>query len=174
MSESQQSTRSAYIKLSLFVFLFTFTWSAGFGMYAIWLGDKAGLSAIDIGTVFAVNGVFAVLIKPVYGYIMDKTGMKKHLLYFVCLISALMAPFYLWCYLPLLQSHFLTGMMVGALFLVLAGMPGLQQKNHTWIGSVACITWNLAASGCGQRWDGLLPRRFPVMFITFPQSLTSP
>lgn len=46
-------------------------------MYAIWLGDKAGLSAIDIGTVFAVNGVFAVLIKPVYGYIMDKTGMKS-------------------------------------------------------------------------------------------------
>lgn len=128
MSESQQSTRSAYIKLSLFVFLFTFTWSAGFGMYAIWLGDKAGLSAIDIGTVFAVNGVFAVLIKPVYGYIMDKTGMKKHLLYFVCLISALMAPFYLWCYLPLLQSHFLTGMMVGALFFSLGWYAGVAAE----------------------------------------------
>jgi OHS family lactose permease-like MFS transporter len=36
---------------------------------------------------FAVNGVFAVVIKPVYGYIMDKIGMKKHLLYFVCIVS---------------------------------------------------------------------------------------
>ncbi|SQB20996.1 lactose permease [Citrobacter koseri] len=57
-----------------------------------------------------VNGVFAVIIKPVYGYIMDKMGMKKHLLYFVCIVSALMAPFYIWCYLPLLQTHFVSGM----------------------------------------------------------------
>ncbi|MDK1225992.1 oligosaccharide MFS transporter [Cronobacter turicensis] len=128
MSEVLQSTRSAYIKLSLFVFLFTFTWSAGFGMYAIWLGDKAGLSAIDIGTVFAVNGVFAVLVKPVYGFIMDKTGMKKHLLYFVCLISALMAPFYLWCYLPLLQSHFLVGMIIGALFFSFGWYAGVAAE----------------------------------------------
>ncbi len=92
MTTTIQSTRSAYIKLSLFVFLFTFTWAASFGLYAIWLGDKAGLDAVDIGTVFAVNGVFAVVIKPVYGYIMDKIGMKKHLLYFVCIVSALMAP----------------------------------------------------------------------------------
>ena len=93
MTNPVQSTRSAYIKLSLFVFLFTFTWAASFGLYAIWLGDKAGLNGVEIGTVFAVNGIFAVIIKPVYGYIMDKIGMKKHLLYCVCIISALMAPF---------------------------------------------------------------------------------
>ncbi|MFP2241006.1 oligosaccharide MFS transporter [Pseudescherichia vulneris] len=128
MSVIIQSTRSAYIKLSLFVFLFTFTWSAGFGMYAIWLGDKAGLTAVDIGTVFAVNGVFAVIIKPVYGYIMDKIGMKKHLLYFVCVVSALMAPFYLYCYLPLLQNHFITGMIVGALFFSFGWYAGVAAE----------------------------------------------
>lgn len=58
-------------------FLFTFTWAASFGLYAIWLGDKAGLDGIEIGTVFAVNGVFAVIFKPIYGYIMDKMGMKN-------------------------------------------------------------------------------------------------
>ncbi|HID4134315.1 TPA: oligosaccharide MFS transporter [Pluralibacter gergoviae] len=123
-----QSTRSAYIKLSLFVFLFTFTWAASFGLYAIWLGDKAGLNGVEIGTVFAVNGVFAVLIKPVYGYIMDKIGMNKHLLYFVCLVSALMAPFYIWVYLPLLEAHFVTGMIVGALFFSLGWYAGVAAE----------------------------------------------
>ena len=128
MTTMIQSTRSAYIKLSLFVFLFTFTWAASFGLYAIWLGDKAGLDAVDIGTVFAVNGVFAVVIKPVYGYIMDKIGMKKHLLYFVCIVSALMAPFYIWIYLPLLQSHFISGMIVGALFFSLGWYAGVAAE----------------------------------------------
>ena len=128
MTTPIQSTRSAYIKLSLFVFLFTFTWAASFGLYAIWLGDKAGLDAVDIGTVFAVNGVFAVVIKPVYGYIMDKIGMKKHLLYFVCIVSALIAPFYIWIYLPLLQSHFISGMIVGALFFSLGWYAGVAAE----------------------------------------------
>lgn len=128
MTTTIQSTRSAYIKLSLFVFLFTFTWAASFGLYAIWLGDKAGLNAVEIGTVFAVNGVFAVVIKPVYGYIMDKIGMKKHLLYFVCIVSALMAPFYIWVYLPLLQTHFISGMIVGALFFSLGWYAGVAAE----------------------------------------------
>lgn len=128
MTTTIQSTRSAYIKLSLFVFLFTFTWAASFGLYAIWLGDKAGLNAVEIGTVFAVNGVFAVVIKPVYGYIMDKIGMKKQLLYFVCIVSALMAPFYIWVYLPLLQTHFISGMIVGALFFSLGWYAGVAAE----------------------------------------------
>lgn len=45
MMNPVQSTRSAYIKLSLFVFLFTFTWAASFGLYAIWLGIKPGWMA---------------------------------------------------------------------------------------------------------------------------------
>ncbi|MBV7403547.1 oligosaccharide MFS transporter [Enterobacter sp. ENT03] len=128
MSESIQSTRSAYIKLSLFVFLFRFTWAASFGMYAIWLGDKAGLDAMAIGTVFAVNGIFAVAIKPVYGFIMDKIGMSKRLLYFVSLVSALMAPFFIWCYLPLLQTHFISGMIVGALFFSFGWYAGVAAE----------------------------------------------
>lgn len=63
----------------------------------MWLSQKVGLDSITIGSVFAINGVFAVVLKPVYGYIMDKIGMSKWLLYFVCAISALMAPFLRWC-----------------------------------------------------------------------------
>ena len=174
MTTTIQSTRSAYIKLSLFVFLFTFTWAASFGLYAIWLGDKAGLDAVDIGTVFAVNGVFAVVIKPVYGYIMDKIGMKKHLLYFVCIVSALMAPFYIWIYLPLLQTHFISGMIVGALFFSLGCMPAWRRKSRTSIALVASTTWNLAASACGRLSAGPRHHRSPDSCITFRPRLTLP
>jgi len=54
--------------------------------------------------------------------------MKKHLLYFVCLVSALMAPFYIWVYLPLLEAHFVTGMIVGALFFSLGWYAGVAAE----------------------------------------------
>ena len=54
--------------------------------------------------------------------------MKKHLLYFVCAVSALMAPFFIWCYLPLLETHFVSGMIVGALFLSLGWYAGVAAE----------------------------------------------
>ena len=86
------------------------------------------MDGVEIGTVFAVNGVFAVVIKPVYGYIMDKMGMKKHLLYFVCLVSALTAPFFIWCYLPLPDVFHISGMIVGALFFSLGWYAGVAAE----------------------------------------------
>lgn len=109
------SVRGAQYKMSAFIFLYFFTWSSSFGLYALWLSQKVGLDSITIGSVFAINGVFAVILKPVYGYIMDKIGMSKWLLYFVCAVSALMAPFFVFVYQPLLQSHTTIGITLGAL-----------------------------------------------------------
>ncbi|MFP2470228.1 oligosaccharide MFS transporter [Pseudescherichia vulneris] len=117
--------RSAQIKMSSFIFLYFFTWSSSFGLYALWLSQKVGLDSITIGSVFAINGVFAVIMKPVYGYIMDKIGMSKWLLYFVCAVSALMAPFFIVVYQPLLLSHTTVGIIVGALYLSLGWYAGV-------------------------------------------------
>ena len=117
--------RSAQIRMSSFVFLYFFTWSSSFGLYALWLSQKVGLDSITIGSVFAINGVFAVIMKPVYGYIMDKIGMSKWLLYFVCAVSALMAPFFVFVYQPLLSSHTTAGIIVGALYLSLGWYAGV-------------------------------------------------
>lgn len=117
--------RSAQIKMSSFIFLYFFTWSSSFGLYALWLSQKVGLDSITIGSVFAINGVFAVIMKPVYGYIMDKIGMSKWLLYFVCAISALMAPFFIFVYQPLLLSHTTVGIIIGALYLSLGWYAGV-------------------------------------------------
>lgn len=118
-------TRIAQFKMSSFIFLYFFTWSSSFGLYALWLSQKVGLDSVTIGTVFAINGVFAVVLKPAYGYIMDKIGMSKWLLYFVCATSALMAPFFVFIYQPLLLSHTLLGIIIGAFYLSLGWYAGV-------------------------------------------------
>ncbi|NUU68247.1 oligosaccharide MFS transporter [Enterobacteriaceae bacterium BIT-l23] len=125
MTASSTPTRSAQLRMSSFIFLYFFTWSSSFGLYALWLSQKVGLDSMTIGSVFAVNGLFAVILKPVYGYIMDKIGMSKWLLYFVCIISALMAPFFVWVYQPLLLNHTTIGMFVGAFWLSLGWYAGV-------------------------------------------------
>lgn len=122
---SSTPTRTAQIKMSTFIFLYFFTWSSSFGLYALWLSQKVGLDSITIGSVFAINGVFAVVMKPVYGYIMDKIGMSKWLLYFVCAISALMAPFFVTVYQPLLLTHTTIGIVIGAFYLSLGWYAGV-------------------------------------------------
>lgn len=125
MKTIKTASKSAYYKMSSFIFLYFFTWSSSFGLYALWLGQKAGLDSMSIGTVFAINGVFAVIMKPVYGYIMDKIGMSKSLLYFVVVISAMMAPFFIYVYQPLLEKHLMVGIIVGAFYLSLGWYAGV-------------------------------------------------
>ena len=125
MEKISSQNRLEYYKISSFIFLYFFTWSASIGLFAIWLGQKAELSGAVIGTVFAVNGIFSVILKPIYGYILDKIGMSKYLLYFVVVMSALMAPFFIYVYQPLLLSHTMVGIVVGAIYLSFAWYAGV-------------------------------------------------
>jgi len=125
MENVSSQNRIEYYKISSFIFLYFFTWSASIGLFAILLGQKAELSGAVIGTVFAVNGIFSVILKPIYGYILDKIGMSKYLLYFVVVMSALMAPFFIYVYQPLLLSHTMVGIVVGAIYLSFAWYAGV-------------------------------------------------
>lgn len=60
---TSSSVRAAQYKMSTFIFLYFFTWSSSFGLYALWLSQKAGLDSVTIGSVFAINGVFAVILE---------------------------------------------------------------------------------------------------------------
>lgn len=125
MKNITSANRSEYYKISSFIFMYFFTWSASIGLLAIWLGQKTNLSGTVIGTVFAVNGIFSVILKPIYGYILDKLGMNKYLLYFVVAMSALMAPFFIYVYQPLLISSTILGIIVGAVYLSFAWYAGV-------------------------------------------------
>lgn len=117
--------RLDYIKISGFMFLYFVIWTMSFSLYSIWLGQEAKLTSAEIGAVFAVNGAFAVVMKPIYGFITDKLGMKKHLLYFVAIMSSLLMPFFVYVYHPLLSESFYLGVLAGALYLSLAWYAGI-------------------------------------------------
>ncbi|HHC7130269.1 TPA: oligosaccharide MFS transporter [Vibrio parahaemolyticus] len=120
-----KNNKSEYYKISGFIFLYFFTWSASIGLLPVWLGETANLSSSIIGTIFAVNGVFSVIMKPIYGYILDKLGMRKNLLYFVVALSALMAPFFIYIYQPLLLSNLTVGITLGAIYFSMAWYAGV-------------------------------------------------
>lgn len=62
MKSTSTTNRTEYYKISSFIFLYFFARSASIGLLAIWLGQKANLSGSVIGTVFAVNGIFSVIL----------------------------------------------------------------------------------------------------------------
>ncbi|MCS2161555.1 oligosaccharide MFS transporter [Scandinavium sp. H11S7] len=118
-------TKHVIAKMRVYSFLYYFTWSVTFILYTLWLSEVIGLNSVSIGTVFAVNGVFAVCAKPVYGYILDRSGMSKNILYFIGLISVAMAPFFIYIYKPLLINYTPIGIVAGSIFLSLGWYAGV-------------------------------------------------
>lgn len=113
-----------YWKLSGFCFMFFFSWLVFFAFLPIWFGQKLNLSGIQIGTIYACNAIFTMLFQPCYGYISDKIGMKKYLLYFITLLVALTGPFFVFIYGPFLQNIFFAGVICGSIILSLAYFAG--------------------------------------------------
>lgn len=119
------SNRNAYLRISLCLFLFYFSWSAIWSFLAIWLGDSIGLSSVKIGYVLSVNAFFALIINPVFGYNMDKLGLKKNLLICVAISSIFAAPFFIFIYQTLLQTNLIADMLIGGLYLETAYLAGV-------------------------------------------------
>lgn len=116
--------RLLYWKLSLFFFAFFFSWLVFFAFLPIWFGQTLGLSGAQIGTVYAVNAVFTMLLQPCYGYISDRIGLKKSLLYFITAAVFCTGPFFVFVYGPLLKSMFFAGAVLGGLVLGMAFFAG--------------------------------------------------
>lgn len=125
MNAIVNSHRKHYLQISAIVFLFFFSWSASMILLSIWLAQEAGLDSTMIGLVYTANGIFTVLLKPVYGFILDRLGMRKNLLYFIVLTSVCMAPFFIFVYKPLLQHYMIAGIILGGLFTSLAWYDGV-------------------------------------------------
>ncbi|MFS2221103.1 oligosaccharide MFS transporter [Pantoea sp. B65] len=124
MSTSATS-RSAYVRISTCLFLYYFSWSISWSFLAIWLGDSIGFTSTQIGYTLSVNALFALMIKPVFGFIMDKLGINKSLLIGVALASIFAAPFFIYVYQTLLQTHMVLGVICGGLYLGTAYLAGV-------------------------------------------------
>ncbi|MCB2357188.1 MFS transporter [Clostridium estertheticum] len=121
--------KNIYWKLSAYFFFFFFTWAASYSLFSIWLGQYIHLSGVSTGIIFSVNAIFTFCMQPIYGYISDKIGFKKHILYFISILLVLVGPFFIYVYGPLLKYNLILGAIVGGLYLgttFLAGIGAIE------------------------------------------------
>ena len=111
----------AYAFGSVTLFLFFASWGIWWSFFQIWLtSDSVGLqlSGERVGTVYSINGAVTMVLMIVYGTIQDKLDLKRTLTIAVASVMALIGPFATWVYLPLLQSNFLLGAVLGGVVLL--------------------------------------------------------
>lgn len=119
------SSRVLYWKLSAYFFFFFFTWSASYSLFSIWLGSEINLNGATVGAIFSINAIFTLCMQPLYGYISDKIGLKKNILFFISVLLVFVGPFYIYVYGPLLQYNWILGAIVGGIYLGIAFLAGI-------------------------------------------------
>lgn len=128
MTATHPFKNPAYLHSSLSMLLFFASWGIWWSFFQIWLTSKdagLGLSGSMVGTVYSVNSLVTLLLMFGYGAAQDRLGSKKHLAILVAAVSTLVGPFALWVYQPLLQTHFMLGVIVGAVVLSVAFLAGV-------------------------------------------------
>lgn len=110
----------SYLQSSTTMLLFFASWGVWWSFFQLWLTSEhngLGLSGSAVGTIFSINSIASLVLMFLYGTIQDKLFIKRHLLIFNAILATLIAPFFIFVYAPLLQSHFIVGAWIGAIFL---------------------------------------------------------
>ena len=108
----------------LFFFYFAI-WQLAFTFLSRWLEVEAGMSHGNIGLLNSVMALTAFCLQPLYGFLQDKLGFRKHLFAFVVLVGALMGPFFAFVFTPLVELNQVLGAIVGGVFLSLTLNAGV-------------------------------------------------
>lgn len=114
-----------YWILSGFFYFYFFTWSSSMSLFPIWLGQSLHLDGTNMGIIFSVNAMAALLIQPLYGFVSDRIGLRKHLLWWIVALLILVGPFFIFVYGPLLQKNLFIGAIMGGLYLGAAFNAGV-------------------------------------------------
>lgn len=143
----------SYPLLSALLFFFFVTWSSSGSLLSIWLHQEVGLKAGDTGIIYAVLSVSALFAQICYGFIQDKLGLRKNLLWFLTSLLILSGPaFLLFGYL--LQINVLLGSIFGGVFIGLTFNGGMGYWNPIPSAWHAKASLNSAKRGCGDRLAG--------------------
>lgn len=110
--------------LCTFVYIYFFGQAMSMSLLALWLRSTLQLSGTETGIVFAANFVAAMCSQPVYGYLSDKFGMRRHVLWAVGVMCMLSGVFLVFVYGPLLKSHILVGAALGGIYLGITFIAG--------------------------------------------------
>ena len=109
-----------YRTSSLEILFFFAGWGIWWSFFQIWLTTNQGFTGAQVGTIYSFGSAVALLLMFVYGSIQDKLGMKKNLLIFLVVCEIFLAPFFTWIYVPMLESNFYVGAIVGAVYLAVS------------------------------------------------------
>jgi OHS family lactose permease-like MFS transporter len=120
----QSLTRRNYALLSAFLFFYFLAQGATISFLSIWFSKALGLTSTEIGWVFSANFVGAMISQPIYGYVADKIGMRKHLLWTVAILCIGCGLFFNFVYAPLLQTQLVLGACLGGLYLGITFLAG--------------------------------------------------
>ncbi|MEJ4045905.1 MFS transporter [Erwinia sp. SLM-02] len=113
-----------YLILSALLFFFFVTWSSSSSLLSIWLHQEVGLKAADTGIIFSVLSVSALFAQICYGFIQDKLGLRKNLLWVITLMLILSGPAYM-LFGYLLNINILLGSIFGGFFIGLTFNGGI-------------------------------------------------
>ncbi|ROR13710.1 MFS transporter [Erwinia sp. JUb26] len=113
-----------YLILSALLFFFFVTWSSSSSLLSIWLHQEVGLKAADTGIIFSVLSVSALFAQVCYGFIQDKLGLRKNLLWVITLMLILSGPAYM-LFGYLLKINILLGSIFGGFFIGLTFNGGI-------------------------------------------------
>jgi len=118
------SKQSHFRFLCTFVYVYFFAQAMSMSLLALWLRSTLQLSGAETGIVFSANFIAAMCSQPVYGYLSDKVGMRKHVLWAVGMLCMLSGLFLVYVYGPLLKTHILAGAALGGIYLGITFIAG--------------------------------------------------
>ncbi|MFC0309109.1 MFS transporter [Gallibacterium trehalosifermentans] len=123
MTTIQQNNDCYYIKnrnfwiFGIYFFLYFFIMATCYPFLPIWLSDVNGLTKTETGIVFSFMSLFALCFQPIFGYVSDKLGVKKHLLWAIAVLLVFFAPFFIYVFSPLLQTNVVLGAIAGGIYM---------------------------------------------------------
>jgi OHS family lactose permease-like MFS transporter len=110
--------------LASFVFIYFFAQAMSVSLLTLWLRSTLQLSGAEAGVVFSANFIAAMCSQPVYGFVSDKVGTRKHILWAVGALCSLCGLFFVYVYAPLLKANLLLGAAVGGVYLGVTFIAG--------------------------------------------------
>ncbi|WP_426340009.1 oligosaccharide MFS transporter [Pseudoduganella sp. S-14] len=118
------SQQSHFRFLCSFVFIFFFAQAMAISLLALWLRSSLKLSGTEAGIVFSANFIAAMCSQPVYGFVSDRVGMRKHVLWLVAGLVTLCGLFFSFVYAPLLKANIVAGAVLGGAYLGVTFIAG--------------------------------------------------
>jgi OHS family lactose permease-like MFS transporter len=112
------ATRTSHFRfLCGFVYIYFFAQAMSISLLAVWLGQTLKLSGTEAGLVFSANAFAAMCSQPIYGFVSDRVGTRRNILWTVAALVAFSGLFFPFLYAPLLKTNILLGAAVGGLYL---------------------------------------------------------